>query len=277
MTASATPDPPYPTRFGWGLRILLGVLLFDMVFRSLSVTFPWGKWSTDLDLRTMPRRLPTLAEIDELSREATADNPTPVRDDVLLAADSLWDYLRPWPDAAQRSRLRTSGDKVKWPLVWLTSRLEFAENVVGINQEWPMFSPSVSRQHWLPRARLVYADGATRIVRGRCDPEDLLRFGHWNEEKVLDYELKVKEGKGWRPDCTGYCNLLRHRYATNEAGAELKTIYLFMVRYHLPPPGADAAAWLREQSGPPASQVLADFFEYDVAANRGTSLRDRYD
>ena len=39
-TAAPGLPPPYPTRFGWALRLLLAVLLFDIVFRSFSVLWP---------------------------------------------------------------------------------------------------------------------------------------------------------------------------------------------------------------------------------------------
>lgn len=277
MADPLTPaTPPYPTRFRWGMRIFLGVLLFDMIFRGFSTTYAWPKWADDLDMRTMPRRLPTRAEMGDLARAAQPDDPDPVREDVMLAFDSVWVFFRPWPDAGVRPRLRTWPDVGRWALVWVVSRLEFCENVVGINQEWPMFSPSASKQQWFPRARLVYADGSERIIRGRGDPEDLTNYSNWWKEKHLDHELKVHEGEGKSRDALGYCNLLAHRYAHNDRGAELHTISLFVVRYDLTPPHVDPAAWLRQQTGPPKDQHYPDFFVYDVASGHGKTLLTRY-
>lgn len=134
-----------------------------------------------------------------------------------------------------------------------------------------MFSPNVGRRKYVVRARLTYADGTVRIVRSRGDPEDLCRYSHWFEEKVLDHELKIREGRGHADDSWGYCNLLRHRYPTQD-GTPLATIRLFSVRYDLLPPGEDASEWLAAQTGPPAVQVQADFYTFDAKTNKGECL-----
>lgn len=267
--AAAVAPPPYPRRFGWGMRLFLAVFLFDMIFRSFSVLWPTPEWGEQLGMRLAPARLPTRAEI--------AADPAAARADALRALDSLWEFARPWPEPGVRENLHAPADAGRWLLCWLTSRLEFTENLVGINQEWPMFSPSVGKQKWVARARLVYADGSTRIVRGLCDPEDLRCYAHWFQEKILDHELKVKEGRGHADDSFGYCNLLRHRYPHGDRGAELAKIYLFVVRYDFPPPRVDARLWLGEQTGPPAKQVYADFYVFDAKSNHGQCLLDRYD
>jgi hypothetical protein len=276
--ADAPAKPPHPTRFGWGMRLLLTLILFDMVFRGFSVLYPWDDWADELDMRVKPRRLPTRAEWAELPAQASAAaDRDPRREEVMLTLDSAWDFFKPWPEAAARAKMRTWADGGKWALTWMSSRLEFAENLVGFNEEWPMFSPSVATRKYVARARLVFADGSERTVRGLCDPEDLTRYSHWFEEKILDHELKVKEGgEGKARDNKGYCNLLAHRHPRNDAGSGLKTIYLYMVRYNLAPPGADAREWLRGQTGPPKEQVLKDFYEYDVAAREGKILLRSY-
>ena len=49
------------------------------------------------------------------------------------------------------------------------------------------------------------------------DPEDPTRYGQWNMEKILDYELRARDGRTL--GCMGYCNLLAHRHAVNGAGS----------------------------------------------------------
>lgn len=275
------PDsaPPFPTRFGWGMRLFLSLLLFHMVFRSFSVCYPWGDWADELDMDSKPRlRLPTRAEWADLPSEPGDGIDETRSERVWRAADSLWDFWRPWPEASARAKIHTRLDGGKWALAWLSSRMEFVENLVGVNEEWPMFSPSVGKFKQVPRGRLVYADGSERIVRGRCDPDDLTRYSHWFDEKILDYELAVRPGgEGRAADNRGYCNLLAHRHAVNDAGSPLVTVYLFMVRYDFPPPGEDAREWLLARTGPPAKHVLADFFEYDVATRDGKILLKKYD
>jgi hypothetical protein len=254
------------------MRIFLCVLLFDIIYRSLSVLLPWSDWISDLDMKKYPRRLATREERERLAAQATADNPNPVLKETMLALDSIWEYWKPWPGPDTRDRMNSRQDRVKFALAWLTSRLDFVENVVGINEEWPMFSPGVSKRKWVARARLIYADGSQRIIRNHGDPEDLTRYSHWFEEKILDHELKVEDDERSIDEAFGYCNLLAHRYSRNDAGKELKTIRLFMVRYDFPPPGADARAFLAAQNGPPKDQVYPDFYEYDVARRHGKFL-----
>ena len=275
--SQAAPDEAAagPPRFGWPMRLFLGVLLFDIVFRSLSVLFPWTDWARELDMRFLPSRLPTRAELAELSARDTPEEPNPGGEEVMQALGSAWRFWRPWPGEESRRRIRTAGDGGKFAFCWLCSRLEFVENVCGINEEWPMFSPNVSRRKWVPRARLVFADGSELVVRPAADPGDPTRYSHWNQEKVLDYELKVREGADHADDCFGWCNLLAHRHPRNEAGSPLVRVVCFQVRYDFPPPGADARAFLAAQAGPPPEQVYPDFYEYDVATRHGKCLEGR--
>jgi hypothetical protein len=273
--ALATPTAPRP-RFSWPMRVFLFLLVFDMVFRGFSVMYDWREWLDELKMDALPRRLPTQAEIDELRPPEDSAGFNPAVEDVFRAFDGVWDFLRPWPGRETRAELRGPEAWGKWTLAWTLSRLEFAENVVGINQEWPMFSPNVGKKRDLTRARLTYADGSEREIRLTADPEDLTNYAHWFHEKILDYELHVADSPGRVPDCTGYCNLLAHRYPANAAGAKLVTISLFEVRYYyLPPDEEDPVAYLRAQSGPPADQIYPVYFIYDVATRKGTRPRDK--
>jgi hypothetical protein len=258
------------------MRLLLALLLFDMAFRSLCVLVPWRRWMRELEMRGMPQdRLPTQAERAELEGKRAADNPRPVFDRVMLSADAVWEYLRPWPDATVRPKITSWPDAGKWAVCWVNSHLEFAENLVGIRQSWPMFSPNAAREAYVTRARLIYEGGGTRVVRHHGDPEDLNRYSHWHQEKVLDYELRAENDD--EDVCAGYCNLLAHRHAHNDAGAALKTIRLYAVRIDLPPPGTDPHAFYLEQmertrDEPRGEQVRDDFYEYDVARRSGKLL-----
>jgi hypothetical protein len=224
------PQPPYPTRFGWGMRLLLGVLLFDMIFRGFSALYPWEQWAGELAVAgAPPKRLPTRAEMaaaPDGGRQATAE-----------ALRDFPEYFVPWPGAETRERLASPVDAAKWGPVWLVTRLAVLENIAGIDQEWPMFGPNVRKVRHLARARLRFADGSERTVRLVSDPEDLTRYSHWFEEKVLDHEGLVGPGSGQNNNNAGYCNLLLHRHPRNAAGSPLRTIELYMVRYDAPPPG----------------------------------------
>jgi hypothetical protein len=249
------------------MRLFLTLLLFDIVFRSFSVCFPWAEWGSELEIRLMPARLATRAELEE--RAARGEDASRL-DDMEAAFASVARFFNPFPEQRTREKLTTNKARLKYTLTWLSSRWDLVENVLGYNEEWPMFSPNVSRVKHVARATLYYGDHSTCEVRIHGDPEDLTRYSHWNEEKVLDHELKVKEE---RPDeCFGYCNLLAHRYPRNDSGAALVKIRLRMVTYYLPKPEEDARARLAEQSGPPEDQQGDDFYEYDVKTREGRSL-----
>jgi hypothetical protein len=258
------------------MRLFLFFILFNMIFRSMSVLYPWRDWARDLDMRRFPVRLSTRAEIAKLSERATPERPRPVFDDLMLSVDSLWDYAKPWPEAAVRAKMRGWGDLGKWSACWLCTRMEFFENLVGFDNEWPMFSPSVGKVRHVSRARLLYADGSERIVRTRGDPEDLTRFSHWFKEKILDHELKVREGEARADESLGFCNMLSHRYAENESGSPLVTIRLFVVRFDLAPPGADYREWYARLSEEP-TRTYPDFYVYDVKTRHGKCLIEQHD
>jgi hypothetical protein len=257
-------------RFSWPMRVFLFLLLFNIAFRSLSVLYPWADWVEPLEMDRMPRRLPTQEEIAELAAKTdTTEGFDPVAEDIFRAFDGLWDFARPWPGRATRAQLHEPSDWGAWSLVWVCSRFAFVESVIGFDQEWAMFSPNVSKRRWLTRARLTYADASEIVVRQTADPEDLTHYSHWFQEKVLDYELHVKDAVGHNSDCNGYCNLLAHRHRANAAGAPLVKISLFEILYRYPSPDDDAIAFLRAQTGPPADQVYPVYFIYDVASREG--------
>ncbi len=275
MENTATPAPaPVRPRFRWPMRVFLTLLLFDIVFRSFSVLVPWDDWRKEFEMDNMPERLPTRAELAELAAAPDDDeHPDPLTRKLFASADSVWDYWRPWPDWRVRRRLHDGEAWAKWAMCWLSSRCLFVENLLGFDQEWPMFSPNVRRKNTVTRAELTYADGSREEVRMLADPVDLTNYSHWNQEKILDHELHVKEERFG--DCMGYCNLLAHRHATNAAGARLVKISLRAVRYKLPSPDVDPVESLRAQSGPPEHSGQIDrhpFFVYDPATRKGDSV-----
>lgn len=258
-------------RFSWPMRFFLFIVIFDIAFHSLAILLPYQEWCDEFDLRRYPRRLPTQAELAKIAGQPVqADEPYPVPERIAESMDSVWEYLKPWPAPEARRKIHTYQDGLRFAVCWLTSRLGFAENLAGINQDWQMFSPNVSRRKYITRSRLVYADSSTRIVRQLADPEDLTHYSHWFEEKILDYELNTDDGDS--DCCHGYCNYLSHKFATNDKGSTLKKIELFWVRYDFAPPGVDAMEFYQKQNGPPPSQVGPTFFVYDVKTRKGRML-----
>jgi hypothetical protein len=278
MPAPIAPSnvPPPRVRFGWGARILLGLFLFDMLFRSFAVLLPWeADWIPEFEMQHAPRRWPTRAEMAQLSREGD----DVLRDELNGSFVATVDFFNPWPRAAVRRHLTDGTAWAKYSVAWLGSRLDLLENAIGINQEWPMFSPNVSTSTTLTRARLFYADGSEFTVRQHADPVDLTRYSHWNQEKVLDHELKVRKGRN--DECFGWCNLLAHRHSRNPAGAALVRIELYRVWIDYVPPHEDPVAFYRRQmeltrdhTSPNASYT---YYHYDAATGKGAPVESKAD
>jgi hypothetical protein len=268
----ATPDGEAPPRFRWPMRIFLSFLIFDMVFHSLAVLTPYRDWlRDDFKLDRLPKRLPTLEEIGKLEEETGPAQPSSVSESILDSFDSVWEFLKPWPDRETRKKLTTWDNKGKFVLCWLTSRLDFLENVVGIPQRWTMFSPNAHKGATVARIRLQFEDGSLKDVRLHADPEDLTHYSHWFEEKILDYELKVHHDYDSR---LGYCNYLKHQFKQNQRGSPLEKIYIYKIKYRYPDPDEDAAAVLCAQNGPPNWDRAGPDFVYDVASDRLRTLEN---
>lgn len=262
------PSTTGPTRhFGWPMRLFLGVMVFWMAFRSLVGLVNTDKWASELNIEESPTvGLPAPTGPDAPPDEERAER-------LMAAFDSAWDFFRPWPGPASRAKIHSASDSGRFMIVWLSTRLGFLEHLAGTNQGWDMFCPDVSTQRTLTRARLIYADGSERIVRGPGDPQSLTHFGQ--RFNYLDLRLAQAAGKGYSRSCLGYCNLLRHRHPRNAAGSPLARIRLYQATIVFPPPGVSATEHMREQEektvdgGPGCS---GDFYEYVVEQGEGRSL-----
>jgi hypothetical protein len=267
--------PPKPPRFSWPVRLLIFILLFDIIFRSLAVMVPWDDWISELDMERRPSPLPTRKEIRELADKADGQSPSPLGKEVGKILASTRDYFNPLPSDKTRAHLDSWNDQGKYTVAWLASRLEFMEHVVGVDERWPMFSPNVSHKRYVTRVKLIFADGSEQLVRQLSEPEDITCFFRWNQEKILDYETKAveKPGQNNEDECWGYCNLLRHRFPHNDRGSPLKEIRLYEVFYVAPPPGADAAASYHEQieltRNQTCPQARRDFYAFDPNGDEG--------
>lgn len=269
-------SPPLPPpRFRWPMRLFLGFLIFDMVFHSLAALTPYREWlEDDFRIARLPKRLPTLEEITELQAKASPSNPGPVSDRLLESFDSVWEFLKPWPDQDTRRKLKTWEDKGKFALTWVTSRLDFFESLAGTPQRWTMFSPNASRGATVARIRLLFQDGSRQDVRLTADPVDLTNYSHWFQEKVLDSELRIPSDWDSR---FGYCNYLKHQFNQNAKGSPLEKIYIYKIKYRYPDPSEDAVEVLRSQNGPPNWDQDGPDFVYDVASNRMRTQKDKHE
>src|SRR5262245_50843936 len=124
-------------------------------------------------MRLLPARLATPGELERRRERGEDGSRLADLEEALAGKDGVLAFLNPWPRQQTREYLDNWPARGKYALAWLSSRLEFVENLVGFNQEWPMFSPNVGRYQRIARATLIYADGSQREVRSKGDPETL--------------------------------------------------------------------------------------------------------
>lgn len=260
-----TPND-YPHRFSWPMRLFLGAFLFDMVAHAVLIPLDAGV-DFEEHVQSHPKPLPTERERRLIAAGKHPDGYTSYSDRLMASVRSLPEYFTPWPPGEKvESHIESSWDIPLYLASWYLSRADFLTHLVGIDQNWTMFSPNVGTTETMGRCRLVYADGSDRIIRPLCDPKDLCRYSHWFEEKHLQVALKIHRDRDTR---LGYCKWLAKRYPQNANGSPLVRIEVFKIHYSYPGVDDDPDTFLRQQSGPPAEQVDEPFWQYHVDEERG--------
>ncbi len=256
----------YPTRFSWLMRVFLCLFLGDMVVRSFLSLSPYDSvWSYELSVDLFPKRLPTQAEFNRIVAGTHPDGQITRAGRLFDSVASVGLYFSPVPSEATQEHLRGATDYAKYAIVWTASRLRFVGSLVGVDQNWPMFSPNVSDSDTVGRIRLVFADGATQIWHSEADPPDITNYSHWFQEKQLQVATKLPRDQECR---LGYCNWLWHQVPKNSAGAPLTRIEMFKVDYVYPTPRQDAFTFLDAQRTAQHNRE-EPFWMYDVATRTG--------
>src|SRR3954453_9392642 len=127
LSLTDRPQTASPPRFCWPMRIFLGFLVFDMVFHSFAALTPVDDWCKDLGMRRFPDPLPTAEERRKPAEKTRDDKPDPV---------SVWDYFKPWPSQQTRRKIEGWGDRRRFAVCWLTTRLGFLNRLVRFDQGW---------------------------------------------------------------------------------------------------------------------------------------------
>src|SRR4051794_33361804 len=96
-TPTTTPPSPPRPRFSWPMRLFLGFILFDMVFHSFVILWPYKKWCDEYGVEKLPQGLPGPQTRAELARaRADADHDL-LTERVMSSFDSVWLFWKPWP------------------------------------------------------------------------------------------------------------------------------------------------------------------------------------
>src|SRR5262245_10308696 len=228
MAADEPSVPPKP-RFGWPMRLFLGLLVFDMVFRSLSALVPYKDWCKDLQIARAPQALPAPRERQEL-RQRAQEGPDPVVERVWESADDVWRFWKPWPGPNTRPHLKTATDHGKFVFCWVATRLGFLGSLLRVPHRWTMVSPNVYQAEECVGPHPRHADGSTETISNVSEPASPVRYDSFRflTEKRLQYLTRTLDDDEAR---LGYCNLLAHAHPVNEQASPLVTIWLVKVRY----------------------------------------------
>ncbi|MEX0586332.1 MAG: hypothetical protein WD176_06795 [Pirellulales bacterium] len=254
----------------WPKRLFIGYFLFDMVVRSLISLTPYDDgWDTELAMDLRPVRLPATGNFVQVAERGESAGHESIGTQLKACAVSAAQFYIPWPEEKTRRRIDSAEDCGKFVITWLGTRLKLVGTIVGVDQDFPMFSPNVGTDETLGRLRLRYADGSERVVRTLADPDDLTCYSHWFQEKHLQAATKLERDEDAR---LGYCNWVAHQFPRSEQQAELTRIDVFLLHYKYPSPWDDARWWLARQTGPPADQIDRPFWTYDVRTRRGCRL-----
>ena len=124
-------------------------------------------------------------------------------------------------------------------------------NFNGIDQDWRMFTPPLSRSAVFLAARVEFTDGSDEVVLSEeePDPRSFYRFGGWRQRK-LEYQLAYKTAADLPSDddlplCEAYArrSLRRWRDAHPDDPRTPARVVLLRREIALPAPGTDPTAF----------------------------------
>src|SRR5690606_525076 len=140
------------------------------------------------------------------------------------------------------------------------SRAEFLGRLIGVDERWTMYSPTVGKVRTVVRAVLRYEDGSTMEARARTEPRDLASYFRPFAQRRLQCDINLPNMEGVR---LGWARYLTRNYSTNHPGAPLKSADTYTVSYNLPEPGAAYGKHWRSANG--RRVTAAPFWRFDVA------------
>ncbi|HEX2735211.1 MAG TPA: hypothetical protein VHM70_26590 [Polyangiaceae bacterium] len=253
------------------MRIALGFFLFDMIVRSTLNLTAYDKWREHLEVARAPLRLPTSVQRTKIQ---AGNDPKfkSVGARYWATLKSCFSFLSPLPREKTLAHMDSALDYARYAGAWIGTRLGFVGNLLGIDEDWPMFSPNVRRIHITPRARLIYSDGTSEQVWLLSEPYDPTSFHRWFVKRPLQIDLRLAKDYDAR---LGVSRNLAERYAESEDGAKLESIEMFEVKYSLPKPGQNAYSVLAKQRQ--KAPEGEPFWSYDVLTGKGKTIESEKD
>jgi len=271
-SAASTREPRQLRRYSWPLRLFIAYYVFDAIVRSLVTLTPFDDaWRKDLKMDRFPTLLPTASEVRKI-RQGKDDKYDDVSERYLASLESVVEYASPWPDEDTAKRIEGPNDFGKYVLVWVGTRLSYVGALLGLDQNWPMFSPNVRKSRIVPRAKLVYEDGTAEQLWLLAEPFDLTEFSRWFIKRPLQIDIRLDKDYDSR---LGVSRHLARQFPYSAAGSPLRFIEMYKVRYTLPRPGQDAYRVLSKQNR--KAPEAEPFWRYDVTTGKGKTFEKKKD
>lgn len=249
-------------------RFFICCCVFGILVRSGLNTFMHHMdWVEELGMFTVPLPLPSSAERAELESQGSPRHAS-LKDRLWSSASSVLRFASPLPSAHTAGRLDTERQWLKYATTWLHTRLEFVGRLIGVDERWTMYSPSVGTERKVVRAVLSYADGSTLSVRSLAEPRDFTTFVRPFAQRRLQHDINLSQLNSVR---SSWCRFLADTHARHASGSPLQSIALYELRHALPPPGAESEAHWRAEDARPLP--AAPSWSWDMAGKTLIEIR----
>ncbi len=260
----------YPTKYPWHIRLIIIASVFFIVVRSaFNVQMHKLHWADDLSMFTLPFAPPTAQERNEIVT-GKVTRYEDVWSRYGASFSSVLRFANPVPAEKTLAKISTGVDWIKYGLVWVHSRIEFLGRLIGVDERWTMYSPTVGKTRSVARAVLWYSDGTTMEARAKTEPRDLASFVRPFSQRRLQYDINLPTMTGVR---LGWSRYLARNWPENDTGATLEKIDFYKVAYKLPEPGQDYTKHWRSGN---ARKVKGEpFWRYIVASDKGVNLEKK--
>lgn len=260
----------YPTKYPWHIRLIIVASVFFIVVRStFNIQMHKLHWADELSMFTLPFALPTAQERHEIET-GKSKRYDDVWSRYSASFASVLRFANPVPPEKTLAKISSGADWLKYGLLWIHTRIEFLGRLVGVDERWTMYSPTVGKTRTVARAVLWYSDGSTMEARAKTEPRDLASFVRPFSQRRLQYDINLPAMTGVR---LGWSRYLARNWPQNDKGAKLEKIDFYKVAYKLPDPGQDYTKHWRSGN---ARKVKGEpFWRYIVATDKGVSLEKK--
>jgi hypothetical protein len=251
------------------MRLFLSAYVFDMVVRSMITLTPFdAAWLKDLKMERYPLALPMPSELTTIE-QGKSERYEGVAERYGASLLSTLEYTSPWPSKKTWGAIESPLDLGKYVVVWVGTRLSFTGALLGLDQNWPMFSPNVRKSRVVPRAKLIFEDGSSKQLWLLGEPWDTTSFSRWFIKRPLQIDIRLHKDYDAR---LGVSRHLARTFPYSEAGSALRFVEMYKVTYHLPRPDQDAHRVLEKQNR--KKTWKKPFWRYDVVTRKGKTIED---